>query len=153
MRFAKIAALALLALALFGFLFFFELTSGFLLVNFSLAIYWLLLFWTILWCWGMLVWADWYLDVWIITNQRVIDIEQQKFFNRRVTQCGLDRVQNVTSKVLGALPTFFKYGDIEISMDDRKNNFIFKQVSCPARTQDIILRARQELIANEQSKN
>ena len=39
---------------------------------------------------------DYYLDVWIITNKRIIDIEQKNLFNRVIAEHELDKIQDVT---------------------------------------------------------
>lgn len=107
-----------------------------------------LLFWLVICCWLWLVWLDWYLDIWVLTNQRVIDIEQRKLFNRRILVCGLDKIQNVTAKTSGPLATFFKYGDVEIKTADETNQITFYQISSPTAVQDKIMQAHQEYLKN-----
>ena len=57
-------------------------------------------------------WMDYYLDVWIITSERIIDIEQKSLFNREVSEFMLDKVQDITVEVPNMLATFLKYGNI-----------------------------------------
>ena len=59
-------------------------------------------------------WIDYYLDTWIITDTRVIDIKQNGFFSRGVSEIPLSRVQDVTIDVHGLIPTLLKFGTIRL---------------------------------------
>ncbi len=61
-----------------------------------------------------LLWMDYYLDMWIITNERIIDVEQQGLFHRQVAEIPLQHVQDVTIEVKGVIETFLKFGTIRI---------------------------------------
>lgn len=61
-----------------------------------------------------LLWMDYYLDLWIITNERIIDVEQQGLFNRQISEIPLQHVQDVTIEVRGIVETFLKFGTIRI---------------------------------------
>ena len=82
---------------------------------------------------------DYYLDLWIVTNDRIIDIEQFGLFHRSVTELDLFRIQDVTTHVLGFFPTVFHYGDVVITTASQNANIVFRNVPQP----DHI---RQELI-------
>lgn len=74
---------------------------------------------------------DYYLDVWLVTTQRIINIEQHGLFSRIVSEQKLDRLQDITSEVQGILPTLFHYGNIYIQTAGETQRFIFKQVPQP----------------------
>ncbi len=59
-------------------------------------------------------WIDYYLDTWIVTGTRVIDVEQNGFFSREVSEIPLSRVQDVTIEVHGLIPTLLKFGTIRL---------------------------------------
>lgn len=59
-------------------------------------------------------WMSWYFSPYIITDQRVIHIEQKGFFHRQVVELGLDKVQNVNYEIPGFQATLFQYGTIII---------------------------------------
>lgn len=82
---------------------------------------------------------DYYLDLWIITNDRIVDIEQKGLFNRTVTELELFQIQDVTSTVEGIIATVFHYGNVTVTTASLTQSIIFKQVPNP----DFI---RQELI-------
>ena len=62
----------------------------------------------------LIFWMDYYLDVWIITSERIVDIEQKGLFNREISEFTLDKVQDITVKVPNMMATFLKYGDLVI---------------------------------------
>lgn len=47
----------------------------------------------------LLSWINDELDLFLITDQRIIGIEQISALSRRVTECGLNRVQEVNAEV------------------------------------------------------
>lgn len=89
---------------------------------------------------AFLIWMDWYLDVWILTNERVVDIKQTGLFGRDVSEFKLDRIQDVTVHAKGVFPTIFNYGDVRIQTAGEKIEFIFEQVPGPYKAKDEILK-------------
>lgn len=75
--------------------------------------------------------TDYYLDIDIVTNDRIIDIEQTSLFGRSVSELDLSRIQDVHSEVKGIIPTLFGYGTVKIQTAGEDKNFVFKQVSNP----------------------
>ncbi|MFH1225955.1 MAG: PH domain-containing protein [bacterium] len=71
---------------------------------------------------------DFYLDIWIVTNKRIISIEQHGLFARTIAEQRLSRVQDATSEVKGLFPTFLNYGDVHIQTAGEVSRFVFKQV-------------------------
>lgn len=82
---------------------------------------------------------DYYLDLWIVTNDRIIDTEQKGLFARTVTELELFQVQDVTTHVKGLFGTIFKYGDLVIATASNTSTIIFHDIPNP----DFI---RQELV-------
>ena len=93
-----------------------------------------------IWLFFFFSFVDYYLDVWIITNRRIIDIQQRGFFSRVISEQKLFRVQDVTSEVHGILPTMFKYGDVHIQTAGAKQRFLFHEVPDPNGVRDTIIR-------------
>lgn len=79
------------------------------MANFFLALYIMILFLFL-----FLAWMDLYLDMWIITNERIIDIEQQGLFRRQMAEIPIKHVQDVTIEIKGVIETFLKFGTIRI---------------------------------------
>lgn len=70
---------------------------------------WLLLNWMLL----ANFWTDHYLDLWAITNRRIVSIDQRGFFNRFLSSFRLERLQDMNIQVVGILPTILNFGTIE----------------------------------------
>lgn len=99
----------------------------------------------LLWLYSFLVWIDYYFDVWIITSERVINIEQKGLFSREVSELKFSRIQDVTSIVTGMLPTMLNYGDVDIQTAAEEEHFLFRQVPDPFQVKDLLMeRLRNE---------
>lgn len=97
-----------------------------------------------LWLFGFLVWIDYYFDVWIITNERIVNIEQKGLFNRHISELRFSRVQDVTASVDGLVPTMLNFGDVYVQTASEEDHFIFRQVGDPFAVKDEVMRlARQ----------
>ncbi len=75
--------------------------------------------------------TDYFLDIWIVTNERVINIEQQGLFNRTVSELRLNQVQDITSETNGFLETFLTYGNVYIQTAGERERFVFKDIDNP----------------------
>ena len=74
---------------------------------------------------------DYYLDVWIVTNKRIIGIEQNGLFNREVYEQNIENIQEVSGNQKGYLQTFFNYGDVLIQTASDKPLASFEKVPFP----------------------
>ena len=54
----------------------------------------------------------WYFNVLILTNKRVIDIDQKRFFERIVSDVSHHHIKDVVLKVRGLSQTFFRSGTL-----------------------------------------
>ncbi len=104
------------------------------LTNFFLAIYIMILVLVI-----FLIWTDYYLDMWIITTKRIIDIEQRGLFSREISEIPLLHVQDVTIEVGGIVETFLKFGTIKIQTAGERE-FTIHYVPHLYEAKDIILK-------------
>jgi uncharacterized membrane protein YdbT with pleckstrin-like domain len=82
---------------------------------------------------------DYYLDIWIVTTKRVLNIEQTGLFARTVSELRLNRIQDVTSTVNGFIPTLFDYGHMEIQTAGEKVRFVFEQIPHPTQVSKSVL--------------
>ncbi len=81
------------------------------------------------------------MNIWIITNERIIDSTQNGFFNRTISDINLANVQDVSIKMEGAIPTFFNYGDIEVQSAGAVDHFSFDQIPNPQAIKELISEA------------
>ncbi|MEK9151711.1 MAG: PH domain-containing protein [Patescibacteria group bacterium] len=96
-------------------------------------------FFIFIWLFGFLTWIDYYFDIWIITNERIVNIEQKGLFVRHISELNFFRVQDVTAIVEGLLPTVLNYGDVEVQTAGEENRFIFRQVPDPYHIKDMVM--------------
>lgn len=87
---------------------------------------------------------DYYLDNWVVTNDRILNIEQQALFGRTMSEMDLYKVQDITSDIKGVLPTLFNYGDLHVQTAGEKERFVFEQVPNPHEIRDKILDLAEE---------
>ncbi len=85
-----------------------------------------------------LVWMDYYFDTWIITTQRIIDIEQRGLFNREMSEFMLIHVEDVTIEIPGIIATLMKFGNITIQTAGEQS-FQIRQVPRIYEAKNIIL--------------
>lgn len=94
-------------------------------------------------------WLDYYLDVWIVTDDRIINIEQNGLFRRVVAEQNIFRVQDVTAEVHGLIHTFFDFGNVLVQTAGTKDRFSFEQVPHPYKVKKIIIHLNERKIAEE----
>lgn len=58
--------------------------------------------------------TDFFLDVWIVTNERIIAIVQHGIFHRTVSEARLFQIQDVSTGVKGPIQMLFSYGDLKV---------------------------------------
>lgn len=109
----------------------------FIFLEISLAMFiWILFF---------VLWIDYYFDVWIVTNKRVVDIDQKGLFVRNVSELELENIQDITTEVRGVIPTFLNYGDVFIQTAAEKERFIFHNVPDPYSVKDLIMNLQEKM--------
>lgn len=96
-----------------------------------------------LWVRFFIVWSDHYLDAWLVTNERIIDIEQKGFFHREVSSFPLSRVQDATFETQGIVATWLNFGDVQIRTASTSETFIMKSVPHPAAVKEKVIDAVQ----------
>jgi membrane protein YdbS with pleckstrin-like domain len=82
---------------------------------------------------------DYYLDIWVITNDRLIAVEQRGLFSRTVSEMDLWMVQDVTSEVNGISATIFGYGKLSVQSAAEQARFHFENLHDPNRIRQRIL--------------
>jgi len=90
------------------------------------------------WMMFFVIWTSYYLDVLIITDKRVIDIDQKGFFSREVATLSLDKIQDITITISGILATFLDFGTFKIQTAGESEEFIIHDVPEPSKIKSII---------------
>jgi len=103
---------------------------------------WFLFIWIIF----FVIWTNYYLDILIVTNKRIIDIEQKGLFSREVSTFRLDRIQDITIEVRGILATLLDFGDVHIQTAGEKRDFVAKGAPHPTLIKRKIRNAYNEVM-------
>lgn len=84
-----------------------------------------------IWLFFFVAFIDYYLDIWIVTNDRIVSIEQKGMFNRTVAGLKLYRIQDITAESKGLFPTMLNYGNVFVQTAGEQDRFVFKNVPNP----------------------
>lgn len=92
-------------------------------------------------------------NVFVITNKRIIDINQRGFFDRVVSESRYDKIQDISLRIKGILQTFFHYGSVIIQTASKDANLELEGVKNPAKIQEIIYEIQREVTEKNREKN
>ncbi|EKE06700.1 MAG: hypothetical protein ACD_18C00302G0006 [uncultured bacterium] len=117
---------------------FIDITSNTLLILFA-SVYYLS---TYLFFYGRFI--DFYLDMWIVTNDRIVDIEQHSLFHREITELDLYRIQDATASVKGFFATIFQFGNVDIKTASSNTKIIFQNIHNPNHVREQLIKLADE---------
>lgn len=80
----------------------------------------------------------WYYNAFVVTNMRVVDIDQRGLFERIVSETTLDKIQDVSYRHKGICQTIFRYGDVRIEIAGTDTGLEIKNVCHPGKVQQLI---------------
>lgn len=89
----------------------------------------------------LLRWLSVYLDVGVITNQRVVDVDQRSLFNRNIAELDSKMIQDISADKSGLLQTVFDFGDVVIQTAGERPNFTLEGAPHPEQVVDLIQRS------------
>jgi uncharacterized membrane protein YdbT with pleckstrin-like domain len=82
-------------------------------------------------------WISWYFSIFIVTDQRFIQISQKGLFHRSVADLGLQQIQSVNYEVAGLQETLLGFGTIK--MQTYVGDLTIHDVHHPAKIQKQLL--------------
>jgi len=91
---------------------------------------------------------SWFYNVYIITDERIIDVDFHSLVYREITQCKIDKIQDITYKGGGLFRSIFNFGDIFIQTAAETQMIEFEKVPHPAK----IVRVLNQLIIQEEQE-
>ena len=136
-------------LRVFGLLvaFLFSIVISAFLVDFIIANDLVVIYLFIMSTWALFVWVlifyaftMYTLDVWIVTNHRIIDSTQHGFFNRTVSELHTSRIQDIYVNTDGTVQTLLNFGDLYIQTAGTEERFKFLQIPDPVGVKDKIMK-------------
>lgn len=97
--------------------------------------------------WYLLVWSGIFyaltmytLDVWIVTDMRIIDSTQRGFFDRTTSELHISRIQDISVQTRGVVQTFLDFGDLQVQTAGAEEKFKFSQIPNPVKVKDEIMK-------------
>jgi len=91
-------------------------------------------------------WMSYYLDVTIVTERRLIDIEQEGIFRRQIAEQSLVRVQDVSSRQVGFFQHLLNYGTLFIETAGEQPNFELHNIPRPNDVAKTIINLHDRLL-------
>lgn len=88
----------------------------------------------------------WFFNVYIITDERIIDVDFLSLIYRNVSSAKIDNIEDVTATTGGALRALFNFGTVSIQTAAEKREFEFDDVPQPAQVTKLI----NELLVEEE---
>ena len=96
--------------------------------------------------WAIKAYFTWYKyqnDIWVVTNQRLVDSMRSNWFNHRMASAALVNIQDMSVDQHGMLATAFHYGDLVCQTAGSRANFVLSGVPDPAALLNQIDSARE----------
>lgn len=92
------------------------------------------------------------MNVFVVTNQRVIDINQKKMFSREVSECGFENIQEMTFRISGIFGMLFHVGTLVLHTAGGRADLAATGIRHPQIVQELIssiqLRMKEKQDAN-----
>jgi uncharacterized membrane protein YdbT with pleckstrin-like domain len=85
---------------------------------------------------------QWYFNVYIVTNKRVVDIDWYNLLYKKLASAQLEKIQDVNYLQGGLVESFFDYGSIHIQTAGTEPNFDFEHIPQP----DHVVREINEIL-------
>lgn len=92
---------------------------------------------------------SWYFNVYIITDERIIDVDFLNLLYRNISSAKIEHVQDVTVKVTGAIQGLFNFGNVFIQTAGEVPEIQFEMVPQP---QEVAKFLNEMMLAEEQEK-
>lgn len=86
----------------------------------------------------------WYFNVNIITDERIIDVDFNNLIYKEISETEINKVQDVTYRMGGAIRTLFHYGDVFIQTAGTEENFEFLAIPRPEQVAKLLDQLREE---------
>lgn len=87
---------------------------------------------------GIMSFLRWYFNIYILTDQRVVDIDFLHLLYKEFSEARLDKIEDISFKSGGIFAAFFDYGDIYVETAGESPNIEFIAVPKPAKVVEAI---------------
>jgi len=83
-------------------------------------------------------WYRYQNDIWVVTNQRLIDSTKKNPFHHQVSSADLVNVEDMTIIKSGVLPTMFNYGDLRCQTAGAQGTFVLYGIPDPSKILEVV---------------
>ena len=90
----------------------------------------------------------WYFNVYIVTNERIVDVDFLHLLYKQLSSTRIARIQDVTYKLGGVFQSLFDFGDVLVQTAGTEPNFEFLAVPHP----EAVVRKIAELMEKREEK-
>ena len=90
----------------------------------------------------------WYFNVYLLTNERVVDIDFKGILHKEIAYARYAQIQDVSPKTIGFFGTFFHFGNVYVQTAAERPEFEFHHVPRP----DMVAQEILEQIRLEESE-
>ena len=91
----------------------------------------------------------WFYNVYIVTDERIIDIDFLSLIYRNVSAAKLDKVEDITAVTSGAVQSLFDFGTVQIQTAAERTEFEFEDVPQPTKVTQFL---NEMLVEEEREK-
>lgn len=81
----------------------------------------------------------WFFNVYIVTDERIVDIDFYNLIYKEVSDAKIDNIQDVTYNMGGVIRTLFNYGNVFVQTASEVPNFEFLAVPKPDKAVRVLL--------------
>ncbi len=97
-----------------------------------------LLYYSLMSSYALSNFLDWYFDVYLVTNLRILHVDFKVFTGKSVAEAALANIEDVSTSIVGFLPSFFDYGDVLVQTAAEKTKFNLRTLANPSWFRDVI---------------
>lgn len=103
--------------------------------------------------WWLRGFLDYYLDVWLITDEGIIDLAWHGWFHRESSRVLYSDVQGVSYEIQGVGGTLLRYGKISVEKISTGSTISLQYVPSPRKVETLILRCMEEYLHTKNLKD
>jgi hypothetical protein len=81
---------------------------------------------------------NWYFNIYLVTNQRIIHIEYKAFTGKNIAEAPLKNIEDISQKIIGFFPSIFNYGNVRIQTAAQRSKFYLLSVPNPSWFRDVV---------------
>ncbi|MCK9519636.1 MAG: hypothetical protein M0R74_11530 [Dehalococcoidia bacterium] len=93
------------------------------------------LFWAVR---GYFTWYKYENDIWVVTNQRLVDSNKNHWFHHSMSSADLINVEDLSIERSGLLATSFNYGNVRCQTSGTQANFVLSGIPEPSKLLSVI---------------